>query len=536
MQYARDRRTKRIVPADKVRWTEKSRAYECPVCKAEVHYRCAMGPSPYPGFAHNAHAARLDCDLYHPSVAGEVSSSSKGEFEEDDTCEFDLCLDDQENWTLFLRFPEISNLGDARLRALTSGSVGVVTGSASASLTLMDLRPGVGRARLVVPPSMNSYHATPAGKWPNSLSSDRWNGSCPGLNPRGTPFLLRNGEWERLRQGAKLKLGSEIRVVAEATNTPPRIYSSGPAAAISHNKLEWRMWRVILPDAISSALDRWAQAIEVNFVLADELSVIGVPYGFSSDGPIFTAGHRFIAKVKWAPDEAPATLSLRTPLGSESSSTWPTQESPTYLLFAVRDIGMTTLTANYDRQGSVAIETAAEPGPGEVLKRLNAVQPLQILVGDTPITAWRDPVSLRPARRQADLAQVAISPDYDALRFDMQWTTEDGVKYDYGLTAQMVQDRLAASWGRDADFEISAGAFGSVRLRFLSPNYSQSVPSVSRAMRWATLTSGRPKPSASSWIRRSVAVDKNGGLRGRTRETSPRWLPLLVNEVKRSGK
>ena len=296
------------------------------------------------------------------------------------------------------------------------------------------------------------------------------------------------------------------------------------------------MWRVILPDAVSDALDRWAQAIKVNFMPADELSVIGVPYGFSSDGPIFTAGHRFIAKVKWAPEEAPATLSLRTPLGSESSSTWPTQESPAYLLFSIRDIGMTTLTANYDRRGSVAIETAAGPEPGGVLKRLNAVQPLQVLVGDTPITAWKDPVSLRPARGQADLPQVAISPDYGALRFNMQWTTEDGVKYDYDLTAQMVQDRLGASWGRYADFEISAGAFGSVRLRFLSPNYSQSAPSVSRAMHWATLASGRAKPSTGSWIRRSLAVDKNGGLRGRTRETSPRWLPLLVKEVKRAGK
>ncbi len=38
MDYARDRRTKRIVQADKVRWTERSRAYECPVCKAAVLY------------------------------------------------------------------------------------------------------------------------------------------------------------------------------------------------------------------------------------------------------------------------------------------------------------------------------------------------------------------------------------------------------------------------------------------------------------------------------------------------------------------
>jgi hypothetical protein len=534
MDYARDRRTKRIVQADKVRWTQRNRAYECPVCKAAVHYKSAVGLSPYPGFAHNAHAGRSDCSLYHPSSGGEVSSTWTGALEEYETSEFDLCLNDRENWSLFLRFPEISDLGNARLGSLSAGSLNVVTGTASTNISLMELRPGGGSGRLLVPPSINSYDATPTGRWPAELSSDRWSGSCPGLNPRGTPFVLRNGEWECLRPAAGLKLGTEIRIVAEGTNAPPAIYSAGSAVTISHNGVTWRMWRVSLPDAISSALDRWAEAIEVNFIMpADELSILGVPYGFGSDGPVFAMGHRLVAKVKWAPDEEPATLSLSTPLGSESSSAWPTQESPMFLAFSVPDAGMTTLTANYDRRGGAGIETAARPTPDEVRKKLKAVQPLQIRIGETLVTAWQESVSLRPTPGQSDIPPVAIFPDHDALRFDMQWTTEDSVKYDYGLTAQMVQDRLAASWGRDADFYISAGAFGSVRLLFLRPDRSQSSRSASRAMRWAVLAHGRPEPRTSIWVRRRLAATKNGPLRGRTKGTSARWLPLLVNEVKR---
>lgn len=151
MDYARDRRTKRIVQADKVRWTERNRAYECPVCKATVHYKTAMGLSPYPGFAHNAHAGQLDCDLYHPSFGGDVSPGGTGALEDDETGEFDLCLDDQENWSLFLRFPEITDLGNARLRTLADGSVNVVTGNDSKDIPLLELRPG-GSARLIVPP------------------------------------------------------------------------------------------------------------------------------------------------------------------------------------------------------------------------------------------------------------------------------------------------------------------------------------------------------------------------------------------------
>jgi len=536
MDYARDRRTKRIVQANKVRWTEQKRAYECPVCKATVHYKSAMGLSPYPGFAHNAHAGRLDCDLYHPSLGGGVSTGWTGSLEEE-TGEFDLCLDDQEKWSLFLRFPEISDLGNARLQTLAAGAVNVVTGSDSKNISLMELRPGVGSARLVVPPSINSYDATPIGKWPSDLPSDRWTGSCAGLNPRGTPFVLRNGEWECLRPGAELKLGTEIRIVADSTNTPPAMYSSGSPVVISHNKVTWRMWRVSLPNAISNALDRWAEGIEVNFAQpTDELLLLGVPHCFGPDGAIFATDHRFVAKVNWVPDETPATLSLRTPLGSESSSTWSTEESPMYLAFSVRDAGMTTLTANYDRRGSVGVETAAGPTPAEVRKKLDTVQPLQIRIGDTAVTAWQESVSLRPTLRQADLPPVVIYPDYDALLFNMQWTTEGDVKYDYDLTAQMVRDRLLASWGRDADFQIFAGAFGSVRLRFLRPNPSQSNPSVSRAMRWAVFANGRPELGASSWIRRSLAATRNGSLHGSTRGVSTRWLPLLVNEVKRSEK
>jgi hypothetical protein len=537
MDYARDRRTRQIVQADKVRWTERNRAYECPVCEAAVHYRTAMGLSPYPGFAHNAHAGRLDCDLYHPSFGGEVLSGWTGALEDEKTCEFDMCLDDHENWSLFLRFPEISDLRNARLRTLAEGAVHVVTGSDSRNISLMELRPGVGSGRLVVPPSINSYDATPTGKWPTDLPSDRWSGSCAGLNMRGTPFVFRNGEWERVRPGAELKLGSEIRIVAEATNVPPAMYSSGSAVTISHNKVTWRMWRVVLPDAVSNSLDRWAEAIQVIFAQpTDDLSLLGVPQGFGPHGPIFATGHRFVAKVKWTPDEARGTLSLRTPFGSESSSTWPTEESPTYLSFSVRDAGMTTLTANYDRQGSVGIETAPGSTPAEFRRKLGVVQPLQIRIGDIIATAWQGSVSLSPILKRAGLPPVVITPDYDALRFDVQWTTEDGVKYDYGLTAQMVQDRLLTSWGGDANCRISAGAFGSVRLLFLRPNRSQISPSVSRTMRWAVLANGRPEPGASSWVRRGLSAAKGGPLRGRTRGTSARWLPLLVNELKRSKK
>jgi hypothetical protein len=540
MQYAIDRRTKRVVQADQVRRTDRNRAYECPACKAEVHYRRAMGLSPEPGFAHNAHVARQDCHLYHPSFGVESPGSWGEALATEPINEIDLCLDDplddKGTWSLFLRFPEISDLGNARLRALVGGSVSVVTGTSSASISLMDLRPGVGSARLVVPPSMSMYEAAPAGQWPPDLSSDRWTGTGEGLNPRGTPFVLRKGEWERLRNGSELELGREIRIVADVRNAPPLVCSVEALAVKPHSKLEWRVWRVFLPDSISTSLDRWAEAINVTLASpADEVALLGVPQGFDSNGPIFTTGHSFIAKVKWAAGEPSAALSLGTPLGSESTSTWPTQTSPAYMVFGTQDSGSTTLTANYDRRTTETIETAVAPTLDEIRNKLRATARFEIIVGDTTISAWQDPVILRSTAGEAAPALITITPDYEALQFDLQWTAQEGAQYAYGLTAAKVQERLAAAWGQDADFEITAGAFGCIRLRFLRPKRSRDAVSVSRAMRWATLAGGRTEAGTSTWLRRGLAA-KGVSLRNQARNGSRRWLPLMVNEVKRLEK
>lgn len=540
MQYAIDRRKKLLVQAEDVRRADRTRAYACPVCGADVHYRRARGLNPDPGFAHNAHVARPDCDLYHPSFGVEGPGSWGEGPEAEPISEIDLCLadplDDKGTWSLFLRFPEISDLGNTRLRALVAGSVNVATGSSSTSISLMDLRPGVGSARLVVPPSMSKYEASPAGQWPSGISSDRWTGTCEGLNPRGTPFVLRKGEWERLRDGGELELGSEIRIVAHVRNAPPPACPVEVLAIKPHNKLEWRVWRVFLPDSISTSLDRWAEAINVTLASpGDEIALLGVPQGFDSNGLVFTTGHSFIAKIKWAAGEPSAALSLGTPLGSESTSTWSTQTSPAYMAFGTQDSGTTTLTANYDRRTTEIVETAVAPTLGEIRNKLRVAPRFEIVIGDTTVSAWQDSVTLRSTVEQTAPPQITIFPNYEALQFDVQWTEEDSARYAYGLTAAKVQERLAAAWGQDADFEISAGAFGCIRLRFFRPKRSREAVSVSRAMRWLTLAGGRTEAATSSWLRRGLAAT-GVPLRDRARNGSTRWLPLMVNEVKRLQK
>src|ERR1035437_8898568 len=101
-----------------------------------------------------------------------------------------MCLEDGESWTTYLRLPEIADLGTIRLRSLRSGSVQVDAGGTLNSLSLIELRPGIGSARLVVPPSATPYKVTPTGDWPSSISKTPWQGGARGLNPRGTAFRM----------------------------------------------------------------------------------------------------------------------------------------------------------------------------------------------------------------------------------------------------------------------------------------------------------------------------------------------------------
>ena len=282
-----------------------------------------MGLSPDPGFAHNKHAAKPDCELYHPGLGNYVPSSTpRATFRtEDEPAEIGMCLEDEESWATYLRLPEIADLGTVRLRSLRSGSVQVDAGGTLNSLSLMELRPGIGSARLVVPPSATPYKVTPIGDWPPSISKTPWQGGARGLNPRGTAFRIRRGEWVRLKEGSAIELGEVLRVVADVRNAPPYDCSPQAAKALSHHGLNWRMWRIELPAETTPSLERWADGMGVVLLEAAwDVSLLSIPHGFNSDHqiPILGTTETLIAKLRSPNTGLRATVSLRT--GSSSQT------------------------------------------------------------------------------------------------------------------------------------------------------------------------------------------------------------------------
>jgi hypothetical protein len=173
MRGAKDARTHQLVAACDVVRAARHRRYVCPVCGARVTYRSSMGLSPDPGFAHNKGEARPDCELYFQSFGVHLTSPYRPTASAEDAPEeIGMCVEDGQAWTTYLRLPEIC--GDVRLRALRHGSVEVEAPGVRNSISLMELRPGIGSARLIVPPAAVPYRVAPKGEWP--VSSSRRNG------------------------------------------------------------------------------------------------------------------------------------------------------------------------------------------------------------------------------------------------------------------------------------------------------------------------------------------------------------------------
>lgn len=539
MRYARDARTKRDIDAFDVHGGAWRRAYVCPVCDAPVHYRSSMGLSPDPGFAHNKYAAKPDCELYHPGLGGYTPSASpphvtRPSRAEDSAQEIGMCLEDGNQWALYLRLPEIPDLGEVRLHSLRTGSVEVDAGGSKASLSLMELRPGIGAARLVVPPVVVPYKVAPGGNWPLTLSKNLWQGGACGLEPRGTLFRLRRGEWARVREGSAIEFGEDLRVVADARNSPPAECSPEARGVVSNRGISWRMWRVVLPPESSYRVESWAEHLGVVLVEPTwEISLLTVPQGFSSGVPILGTKQPLIAALKNPQCGTKTAVSLRTGSGSKMAADLSADTATAFVCFTVPWPGEHELVVGYDEREKLRFDGADVPNLRNVREALCAVPILRMKIGEQLIGPWGDTWELPAPVRPVEPPEISIEPEFEELRLGLCWSGPDGRGAEEGLTAQAARERLQGFWSGDIEVRISGGALGSIRLRFLAPLRAALQPANTRILRWASLTQQGASKGVSAWLLRRVATLDVKPLKA-VRSGSERWAPLVISVVKRS--
>ena len=497
-----------------------------------------MGLSPDPGFAHNKGEAKPNCELYFQSFGIHLPSPARPTARTEDALEeIGMCVEDGEVWTTYLRLPEIR--GDVRMRALRGGSVQVDAGGTRNSISLMELRPGIGSARLVVPPVAVPYKVTPHGEWPLSISQAPWQGVARGLNPRGTPFRMRRGEWVRLKEGSAVELGEELLVVAESGNAPPHACSPEPRKTVLHNRLNWRMWRIELPAESTSSLDRWAENIDVILLEpAWKASILSVPNSFSSDEQVPILGTRstLIGRLESPRDGGRTTISLRLGSASQAIPVATSNESTAFVAFSVPWPGSNELSAGNDSRSSFTFETATELTRAELQSALGEVPVLCVVIGENVIESWGSALEIPAPPKSEEPPEIFIRPDLDDLRLGLHWRGSEGNGSEEGLTAEATKNRLRSYWGKDVEVRVSGGALGTVKLRFRPARWKGVRPSDIRTLSWASLAVVERGRSGGAWmLRRAAALNPNLLKAARSRGDS-RWMPLAVATVKEPGK
>jgi len=551
MRYARDDRSRQVVDAHVIGERARFRALSCPSCGARVFYKSSIGQSPDPIFAHYSHQASPDCENYYPwqgiyqvpSLPAQAAARRKPAVE-DTPDEFGLGLEDADAWTVYLRVPEItpSELGSVPLRSLTSAFVEIESGSGRNRLPLIDLRPGVGFARLAVSPSTAGYKVVTTGSWPSSLGQRRWQAGSRGLSPRGTLFRRRHGEWTRLRDGSPVQLGEELRVVADEEHPPPQDCVPIAAQAVSCKGQIWRMWRLSLPETETGQFARWLESLEIGAIEPTwEVRFASVPEGVLADGqtPVFSSGRPLVARLR-APNRgarADVSLSNGSTRLSESVAT-PAGSDTVFVQFSVAWPGTNELKAGYDDRSALPFETRETEGLSKIKAALARVPQLEISIGEIVIRAWNQPVEIVVPRRTEELPAIGMRPALDDVRVNMWWEGAGGNGAEEGASPEIAMRRLTAllEMRQRTYVRIDGGGLGriSLVLRAAAKRTTAVLPGVIRKLRWIGTGNNQEHGTGaplSAWpLRRLAALDR--GLLGVSRNRDSRLSPLFVRTVR----
>ena len=474
MDYAKESNSGRIVAAsDASRW----RSYVCPRpgCGGRVSLRAGSDRRAH--FAHFPGEGTQECDEYHPGAwTGPSPAPVPHIAVEDEPATLGLVLNEFDGvWALNLRLPEIprDELGADGLATLRAALVDVFTGQRRhVQVGALDLRPGVGAARVLVSPSIQEYRTEPVGTWPATIDRRRWILRSRGLQATGTLFRLRLGEWTRLVADSAVHQGETLMLLAERRCLPPQEMPCTPHFQMSSGGLHWACWELQIPDDLDSVGPWLSRLGHVLVPRPWQLTLVTPPREFAEDGtPTFWLGDTAILRVDAPRRSSDTTTIVHRVFDSNTlrTSVATPGDGRSYLAVVASRPGPMRVSLGGVVRSTVDLQFLGRPtrSPTEFLA---GTPRLRVRVGERCMGAWGESeftVDVRPPTPH----EIHVDLGHETARARVIVWRHRVRRNHSGLAARDVANVLKAAFAdRDVSLiEIDADGLGAIRI----------VPSVS---------------------------------------------------------
>lgn len=478
MRFAQVTETSHIVEASKsLLGKYGSYVYRCSTCGSRVFLR--LGDWRKPHFAHFPGEGSADCEDYRPGSGGGTSQNySICVGVEDSADKAGLCLEDNgQNWSIYLRLPEIPNdeLGAVSLSALQSAQVEVYAGNVLLKpLKAIELRPGVGSARVSVIPTSDRYATSPSGKWPANVYTGRWELTSDGLTQIGTLFRFSCSEWVRLRPRSLVKWGESLCVVTHAQVHPPLICSPIPVRKTHTSSAMWMLWRIVLPQEPSAAVERWLESLDHS--VAEPMArvkILSIPDSFDPETRLsqFTHGTPLIAKVSVPYAGAKSLLALYfstnrivEPVNPDPNS------SDTYFEISLATPGICSLEVDAARETVAEFAIINQHRISDIRHRLSQLPKLRLSIGPDHFEAWSDQKTAIAINKLNTDPEVSINLGIEGCPIDLTYSSHNERIVRTQISPREVERLLKSiiSKRRRGNLRVDAGALGSIDLALIT--------------------------------------------------------------------
>lgn len=376
------------------------------------------------------------------------------------------------NWGLFLRLPEIPDVefGHASLNDLRSAFVDVsVWHEPAKRVSALELRPGVGCARVFVSPSSQPYRCNTTGDWPSSITVDRWRNEIPGVSAGGTLFRIRNGEWVRLRAKSGVHWGDRMLVLAAANTPPPRTTITEVADHFSHAGKQWKIWHVQLPEEGATEVKNWLSNLGHSVVpSAWSISLAMPARRYTESGyPVFWLGDDVVLELE-APSHNTNSMAFLNTETSEYSIGIPVGSSRRkYLSLTSFRPGIAKLSVTGDRDSSLEVKFETQPSFDSALEALANTPRLRIYLDENCVEAWRDTKRAIYVSPHA-LPAVKLEVGAEGVRIHIRVCVHGKRLLYRELSEQDAQSIIISSLSVASRIEIDAENLGRIELKVIS--------------------------------------------------------------------